>query len=228
MKYERLEKELQIKIENKELFDNAFIHRSYLNEHPELKMGSNERLEFLGDAVLELAVTEELYEQFPDREEGELTNIRSALVKGEALALISIDLNLGEFLILSKGEEKSGGREKNYILAHTVESIIGAIHLDQGYETAKKMIKKTIMSRLNEVLEKKLYIDAKSYFQEQAQAHTGITPIYETIDESGPDHNKTFTMAVKLADEIIGTGQGNSKQTAEQDAARNALDKQGW
>jgi ribonuclease-3 len=228
MKYQKLKKQLGIKVKNEQLFDTAFIHRSYLNEQPELGIQSNERMEFLGDAVLELVVTEVLYGRYPDKEEGELTNIRSALVKGEALAVVAHNLELGQFLVLSKGEEKSGGREKNYILANTTESLIGAIYLDEGYEKAHEFIKNNILCRLDEVISKKLYIDAKSHFQEQAQAHKGVTPHYTLTKESGPDHNKIFTMSVNLSDEIVAEGDGSSKQTAEQDAARKALEKLSW
>lgn len=228
MKYSNLSAKLGLRINSEELFDTAFVHRSFLNENAEREIESNERLEFLGDAVLELAVTDHLFKQFPEREEGELTNIRSALVRGEALAEIARELELGKYLTLSKGEEKSGGREKGYILANTVESLIGAVYLDEGLQKAFEMIEATILKRLDKVIEEKLYIDAKSYFQEQAQAHRQETPTYELVEETGPDHKKLFTMSVNLADEMVATGQGNSKQVAEQDAAKNAINKLDW
>lgn len=228
MKYDGLEKKLKIEINDESIFDNAFTHRSYLNEHPEMEIESNERLEFLGDAVLELITTDYLYKNFPDHEEGVLTNIRSALVRGEALAEIARLLEIGQYLTLSKGEEKSGGRDKGYILANTVEAIIGAVYLDQGMEAATKMVSETVMTRLEKVLNEKLYIDAKSYFQEKAQAHRQITPTYELMEEQGPDHKKKFLMSVKLAEEIVAEGYGSSKQSAEQEAARNALKELNW
>jgi len=210
-----------------ELLDQVFIHRSYVNEHRSQKLESNERLEFLGDAVLELVTTEYLFRNF-NNSEGELTNWRSALVKGPTLAEVAQDLELGTYLKLSRGEEKSGGREKDYLLANTVEALIGYIYLQGGYAKAQLFIHKYILVRLQNILEKNLHIDSKSYFQETAQEVLGITPTYDVLKEEGPDHKKTFTMGVYLEGEMIATGVGSSKQIAEQDAARNALIKKGW
>jgi len=222
----KLEKHLGFKIKNESLLIEAFVHRSFLNENKDVAE-SNERLEFLGDAVLELVVTEFLFNNYPNSE-GELTNWRSALVRGDNLAIIGRKLNLGDFLFLSKGEERSGGRDKDYILANTVEALIGAIYLDQGYMKAHKFIDKYIMQFLEEILEKGLHEDGKSKFQEQAQEKANITPHYEVISAIGPDHDKTFEMGVYLADEMVATGTGSSKKAAEEDAARNGLKAKGW
>lgn len=225
--YKNLEKKLGFKFKNQELLKNAFIHRSYLNEHKNSKMESNERLEFLGDAVLELVVTEFLYLNYPNQE-GELTNWRSALVKGEMLAKISREIGLGEYLYLSHGEENSGGREKDYLLANTFEAITGVIYLELGYEKAKKFIEKFLLVHLDKILKKGEHIDAKSKFQEMAQEKTGFTPAYQLIHDEGPDHSKTFTMGAYIEDRIVGKGQGNSKQAAEQKAAEDALERLKW
>lgn len=209
------------------LLHQVFVHRSYVNEHRSLQLESNERLEFLGDAVLELVTTEYLYRNF-EQSEGELTNWRSALVKGPTLASVAQELELGKYLMLSKGEEKSGGREKDYLLANTVESLIGYIYLKGGYTKAQLFIHKFILVRLQNILEKNLHIDSKSYFQEMAQETLGITPTYDVLKEEGPDHKKTFTMGVYLNGEKIAEGLGSSKQIAEQDAARNALMAKNW
>ncbi|MDF2378713.1 MAG: ribonuclease III [Candidatus Gracilibacteria bacterium] len=211
----------------KDLFERVFIHRSYVNEHRKEKLESNERLEFLGDAVLELVTTEYLYKNF-DNPEGDLTNWRSALVKGTTLATIALELNLGQYLKLSRGEEKSGGREKEYLLANTVEALIGFIYLQGGYAKSQLFIHRFILVKLQEILEKKLHIDSKSFFQETSQEKLGITPTYDVIDHHGPDHQKTFTMGVYLEKDLIGQGKGASKQAAEQSAARDALINKGW
>ena len=209
------------------LLHQVFIHRSYVNEHRSEKLNSNERLEFLGDAVLELVTTEYLYRNF-DNDEGELTNWRSALVKGPTLAQVAQELELGKYLNLSRGEEKSGGREKDYLLANTVEALIGYVYLQGGYTKAQLFIHRYILIRLQHILEKNLHIDSKSFFQETAQETLGVTPTYDVMSEEGPDHKKTFTMGVYLNGEMIATGKGSSKQIAEQDAARNALVVKGW
>ena len=209
------------------LLNQVFIHRSYVNEHRSEKLESNERLEFLGDAVLELVTTEYLYRNFSNNE-GELTNWRSALVKGPTLASVAQELGLGQYLQLSRGEEKSGGREKDYLLANTVEALIGYIYLQGGYTKAQLFIHKFILVRLQTILEKNLHIDSKSYFQETSQETLGVTPTYDVLSEEGPDHKKIFTMGVYLNGELIAEGKGSSKQIAEQDAARNALIAKGW
>ncbi len=227
-RYQELEDKIKIEFKDKEILDLAFVHKSYMNENKGQKKEHNERLEFLGDAVLELVVTEFLYKQYPEHAEGELTNWRSALVKGANLATIAVDLNLGTYLYLSRGEEISKGRQKNYILANTVESLIGAIYLDQGYDVSHKFIDEFIIARLENILQQKLHIDAKSHFQELAQAKLNITPEYKLISEDGPDHDKQFTMGAYLEEELVDKGTGTSKQKAEQDAARNALRTKGW
>jgi ribonuclease-3 len=205
----------------------AFIHKSYVNEH-ENEEGHNERLEFLGDAVLELSVTHYLYKNYPDQPEGQLTNWRSALVKGKNLARVSRSLELGQYLLLSRGEELSGGREKDYILANTMESLIGAIYLDKGFEMANEFILKNIVILLKEIIEQGLNVDAKSHVQELAQEKLSLTPTYELLSESGPDHDKIFEMGIYFGAELAGKGAGPSKQEAEQAAAHNALKEKGW
>lgn len=226
-KYDELEKLIGIIFRNKDLLDNAFVHKSYVNEYKKEILNSNERLEFLGDAVLELVVTEFLYKTYPNPE-GELTNFRAALVRGNNLAIISQKLYLGQYLYLSRGEEKSGGREKNYILANTCEALIGAMYLDQGYEITHRFIHKFIIIYLDKILQEGLHIDAKSRFQEMSQEKMNITPVYKTLNEEGPDHDKTFKMGVYLNDELIAEGVGKNKQTAEQEAAKNALKIKDW
>ncbi|EKD63451.1 MAG: hypothetical protein ACD_51C00278G0004 [uncultured bacterium] len=225
-KYQNLEKLIGIKFKDEHLLDQAFIHKSYVNEASEDKE-HNERLEFLGDAVLELVVTEFLYKTYKNPE-GDLTNWRSALVRGANLAEIAKKLGLNKYLYLGRGEEKSGGREKGYILANTVEALIGAIYLDKGYKDAHKFITKFIVCYLGEILEKGSYIDSKSKFQEISQSKFNITPVYQLIEESGPDHDKSFKMGVYIGDKMYGEGSGSSKQQAEQNAAGDALKKTGW
>lgn len=220
----KLAKIIDIKFNNDELFKRVFIHRSYLNEHKGYKGENNERLEFLGDAVLELVVTEYLYKNYPNPE-GELTNWRSAIVKGEMLAKIAKKLDIGEFMQLSKGEEKAGGKAKNIILANTFEALIGAIYLDQGYDNAKKMINTQLLVELPNIIENKLFVDSKSQLQELVQEKNNVTPIYNVLKEIGPDHNKKFEIGVSVNDKMIGKGCGSSKQKAEQEAALDALDK---
>ncbi len=227
MPYTELLQKIGIKNTNEALLHQVFIHRSYVNEHRAEQLQSNERMEFLGDAVLELVTTEYLYRNF-DKDEGELTNWRSALVKGPTLAQVAQELELGKYLNLSRGEEKSGGREKDYLLANTVEALIGYIYLEGGYAKAQIFIHRFILVRLQHILEKNLHIDSKSFFQETAQETLGITPTYDVMGEDGPDHKKTFTMGVYLNGELIATGQGSSKQIAEQDAARNGLIAKNW
>jgi ribonuclease-3 len=227
-RYADLEKQLAITFTDKGLLDHAFIHKSFMNEYKGDDKSDNERLEFLGDAVLELAVTEYLFKTYPKSPEGELTNWRSALVKGKNLAKVANELNLGNYLYLSKGEEKSGGRKKNYILANTLEAFIGALYLDKGYRIAHDFINKYILIKLEEILEEGLHIDAKSHFQELSQEEFDVTPEYRLISESGPDHAKRFVMGAFLGDKKVGEGDGSSKQKAEESAARNALVEVEW
>lgn len=224
--HKALEKVLKVKLNNPKVYEKAFIHRSYVNENPGLQ--DNERLEFLGDAVLELATTHYLFEKFPKKPEGELTALRAALVRGKNLASVSKKLNLGQFLILSKGEDNSGGREKSYILANLCEAIIGAMYLDQGYKKTEEFIIENVITALDEILEHNLHIDAKTKFQELAQEKENITPEYRLEEEMGPDHSKSFKMGVYLEEEQIAFGEGSSKQKAEQQAAQRALKAKGW
>lgn len=213
---------------NISLLEEALTHRSYLNEHRDEGLKHNERLEFLGDAVLELATTDRLFRNYPDAPEGELTAYRAALVNTQSLADIAESLNINEYIRLSKGESKDTGRARQFILANAVEAIIGALYLDQGYEKAESFVAKYFYPKLDEIIEKRLWQDAKSAFQEKSQEKVSVTPEYKTIKEEGPDHDKTFTVGVYLNDEEIAVGEGRSKQEAEQAAARAGLDKKGW
>ena len=206
----------------------AFTHRSYINEHKDFPLHHNERVEFLGDAVLELVVSDYLFRQYMERPEGELTSIRAALVNTVSIAEAAEKLGANEYLLLSKGEAKDTGRARQYILANTYESIVGAIYLDQDYDRAKEFIADTILIKAKKVVDEKLWIDAKSYFQEKAQDHTGITPDYKTLSEVGPDHAKTFTVGVYLKKEKVAEGTGKSKQEAETEAARAGLVAKDW
>lgn len=226
--YQKLEKKIGIKFKKKELVRSAFIHRSYVNEHRRENLEDNERLEFLGDAVLELAATNHLFHKYPGQDEGQMTSFRSALVKGKHLAEISSELGLGEYLFLSHGEEKSGGREKHYILANVLEALIGAIYLDHGYIKAEKFIGKFILARLDEIIAHGKHIDAKSRFQETCQEKEGFTPHYDVLEESGPDHSKVFIMGAYINNVLIAKGRGSSKQKAEDEAAKNALKIKKW
>jgi len=211
------------KFNNPSLLEQAFIHRSYLNEVKSKEYEHNERLEFLGDAVLELVVTEYLYNNYPNPE-GELTNWRSATVKGEELARVARRLKMGDLLQVSKGEEKSGGRERGLLLANAFEALIGAIYLDQGYESAKKFITEQLIVGIPRIIEQQLYLDPKSHLQELCQEKLSLTPNYKVISESGPDHSKEFVSGVFVGDDLIAQGKGSSKRKAEQEAANNALE----
>lgn len=226
--FSKLEKNLGVKFNNLDFLITAVVHRSYLNEHPEFELDHNERTEFLGDAVLELVVTEYLFENYSNPE-GELTNWRAALVNSKMLAKIAKKLNVEDFLHMSKGESQDkDSKAREYILANAMESIIGSIYLDQGYESAREFVTTQIIAELPEILEKKLYIDSKSMFQEIAQRENGITPGYKVLTESGPDHAKDFVVGVFLKSEMIAKGKGTSKQEAQLDAAQNALEAKGW
>lgn len=217
------EKKNKLSFKNQNLLKQVFVHRSFLNENPSFSLDHNERLEFLGDAVLELIVTEYLYKNFPNPE-GELTNWRSALVKGERLSQVAANLNMNDYLYLSRGEKQSSGKSRQLILANALEALIGAIYLDKGYTKTQNFIRENLLIHLDEILEKKLYRDAKSSLQELSQEKLGITPIYNVIEESGPDHNKHFTVGIYIAEKMIGKGVGSSKQEAEQDAAKSGLE----
>ncbi|MCX7778648.1 MAG: ribonuclease III [Patescibacteria group bacterium] len=222
---EKLEKRLKIKFKNRDLLQQALIHRSYLNEHPEVKISHNERLEFLGDAIIEFIVTEFLYKNY-QASEGTLTSWRASLVNMKILAQVAKKINLDKYLYLSRGEFfSSSDKAKMTILADAFEALIGAIYLDQGLKKTKEFIKKTIIARLNFILKHKLYEDAKSKFQELIQAKLKITPTYQVIQEKGPDHAKEFVVGLFLREKIIAQGRGRSKQEAEIEAAQKALKK---
>ncbi len=223
-----LESTLGFEFKNKDLLLQALTHRSFLNERPDFRLGHNERLEFLGDAVLELAVTEALYDRFPDKPEGELTSFRAALVNANMLSRIASDLGLNDFLMLSRGEAKDVGRARQYILANAIEAVIGAMYRDQGYEAANGFIGRVVTPHLSEVLEKNLHRDPKSLFQEKAQDIVGVTPTYEVLREWGPDHDKHFVVGIYLGAELVAEGEGPSKQAAQEEAARNGLRVKGW
>ena len=213
---------------DKHLLESAFTHRSYLNENRAHGREHNERLEFLGDAVLELVVTEFLYAKYPDKPEGDLTAYRAALVNTISISDCAVKLGMNEFLLLSRGESKDIGRARQIILANAFEALIGAIYLDQGYQPARDFISKQLFAKTDEVVEKKLWQDAKSKFQEVAQELLGITPSYKLVDQSGPDHDKKFIIGAYIGPAKIASGEGKSKQEAEQDAAQKALNVKGW
>lgn len=227
MNVKQFAKVCDITITNSDFFIEAMTHRSYLNENRNHAFAHNERMEFLGDAVLELVVTEYLFNNY-NNAEGEMTAWRAALVNGEMLARVAREIGIEKFLLMSRGEAKDTGKARDYLLANAMEAIIGAIYLDNGYESAKAFITKHILAHMQEVLDKKLYLDPKSYFQEQAQAHTGITPHYQSVAEAGPDHERVFTAAVLLGEEEVARGSGKSKQEAQRNAAKKALEMRGW
>ncbi|MFT7557439.1 MAG: ribonuclease-3 [Planctomycetota bacterium] len=226
--FSTIEEALGITFVNKDLLKQAFIHRSYINEHPNIGLHHNERLEFLGDAVLELVITHELYLKYPDTPEGQLTAYRSALVRTESISDAARVLNMDDYLLLSKGEARDTGKARSYILANTFESFTGALYLDQGYDAAKAFIASTLFPRMQEVVDKGLWRDAKSYVQEKAQEVFSITPSYEVLDEEGPDHDKEFTIGIMFGGKEIATGTGTSKQEAEQNAAQAAIEVHKW
>ncbi|HEY4489422.1 MAG TPA: ribonuclease III [Candidatus Paceibacterota bacterium] len=217
-------KALNLSFNNLDLLEEALTHRSFLNENKTAR-AHNERLEFLGDAVLELAVTRFLYDRFPRKPEGDLTAFRAALVNTVSIAESAESIGLNDLLFLSKGESRDTGRARQIILANAFEALIGAIYLDQGYDAAEVFIGKHLYPKIDNVLENRSWQDAKSKYQELAQEREGITPQYRTIEEKGPDHDKLFTVGVYLNDKEIARGEGQSKQEAEQAAARAALDK---
>ena len=206
----------------------AITHRSYLNEHREAKQDHNERLEFLGDAVLELIVTDFLFHKYPEKPEGDLTAIRSALVNTVSLASASTTLGVNDYLLMSKGEAKDTGRARQYILANLFEAFIGALYVDQGYTVAQKFVAEQLFAKTEEIVEKKLWQDAKSRLQELAQEHANFTPTYTTLGQEGPDHDRLFTVGVFLGKEKVGEGKGRAKQEAEQEAALKAIEAKSW
>ena len=222
------EKILPTPFTDRSLLLQAFVHRSYLNENPQFNVGHNERLEFLGDAVLELVVTDYLYRSYPKEDEGTLTAYRSALVNAVTIAQVAQDLSMNDYLVLSRGEAKDNGRARQIILANTFEALVGALYLDQGYEAARDFITEHLLPRMPSIITEHLWLDAKSYFQECSQESAGVTPSYQVISETGPDHDKRFTVGVYIGEECIAKGSGHSKQEAEQDAARKGLRVKRW
>lgn len=223
-----LQKIIQTTIKNPELYTQAFTHRSFINEHPHLALSHNERLEFLGDAVLELVATHALFLQYPKHPEGQLTAFRSAIVRTESISEAAREIGLNDFLLLSKGESKDMGKARDYILANTYEALIGAIYLDAGYEAASAFIKNTLLHKIENVVEAGLWRDPKSYTQEKAQEQFNVTPMYKSLKDEGPDHDKIFTVGIFFGEKEVARGVGKSKQDAEQAAAKKAIEMFSW
>ena len=226
--FSNFEKKTKIVFKNKNLLEQAFIHRSYINENPSTKLSHNERLEFLGDAVLEVVVTNFLYKKYPSYTEGELTALRSALVNAVIISEIASSIGMNDYLLLSKGEAKDNGKARQYILANTYEAYVGALYLDQGIDVVDKFIHKSLLPKTEEIVSKKLWRDAKSLVQEKAQEFVNFTPAYKVLHESGPDHDKHFTVGIYFGTDLVGEGKGQSKQEAEQKAAEAALKIKNW
>ena len=226
--FSNFEKKTKVIFKNKKLLEQAFIHRSYINENPTTSLSHNERLEFLGDAVLELVVTDFLYKKYPNYTEGELTALRSALVNAVIISEVATGIGMNDYLLLSKGEAKDSGKARQYILANTYEAYIGALYLDQGIDIADKFILKSLLPKTPEIVSKKLWRDAKSLVQEKAQEFLNVTPAYKVLSESGPDHDKHFTVGIYFGANLMGEGRGKSKQEAEQKAAETALKAKNW
>jgi ribonuclease-3 len=224
MDYALIASKLGHTFKNETILKEALTHRSYLNEHADWDVPHNERLEFLGDAVLELVVTEELFNRYPDKEEGWMTSVRAALVNYQTLAEVAREAGLDGSVLLSRGESKDTGRAREVILANAFESVIGAIYLDGGYTAAKKFINKTVTVRLDDVIRRGLHVDAKSLLQEKVQASLKVTPTYKVLSSEGPDHKKMFTIGVYFGEKLIAQGTGPSKQDGEVEAARAALE----
>lgn len=218
------EQGLKLTFSDKTLLRRALTHRSYLNENPDYPLEDNERLEFLGDAVLDFIIGEYLYHRFPEMAEGHLTNLRSALVRTERLAEFAKALELGQFLFLGRGEEDNGGRERIAILCDAFEALVGALYLDSGIDPARAFIHKIVEPSLEDIITAAIEKDAKSQLQEIAQSYCQVTPTYRTVKEEGPDHAKEFTVEAVVDNRVYGRGTGYSKQTAAQEAARQALD----
>ena len=224
----RLQALLGVEFNDTDILLSAITHRSYLNEHREAKQEHNERLEFLGDAVLELVVTDYLYHKYPEKPEGELTAVRAALVNTVSLSESSTKLGVNDYLLMSKGEAKDTGRARSYILANVFEALIGALYMDQGYDTARAFIAEHLFPKTENIVAQRLWQDPKSRFQELAQEHANTTPTYETLGQEGPDHDRVFTVGVFLGKEKVAEGQGRAKQEAEQAAAEAAITAKGW
>ena len=232
IQFSDFEKKIKVVFKDKDLLKQAFTHRSYINENPSKStsatLSHNERLEFLGDAVLELIVTDFLYKKYPQYTEGELTALRSALVNAIIISEIANGIGMNNYLLLSRGEAKDFGKARQYILANTYEAFIGALYLDQGYDTVDKFVAKTLLPQTEEIVNKKLWRDAKSLVQEKAQEFVFVTPAYKVLQESGPDHDKHFTVGIYFGANLIAEGKGKSKQEAEQKAAEAALKVKNW
>ncbi|MBI3888477.1 ribonuclease III [Candidatus Nomurabacteria bacterium] len=228
VKFSDFEKKIKVVFEDKNLLKQAFTHRSYINENGGATLSHNERLEFLGDAVLELIVTDFLYRKYPHYAEGELTALRSALVNAIIISEIASDIGMNDYLLLSKGEAKDNGKARQYILANTYEALVGAMYLDAGYEVTNKFITKTLLPQTEEIVNKKLWRDAKSLVQEKAQEFVSVTPAYKVLNQTGPDHDKHFTVGIYFGPELMAEGKGKSKQEAEQSAALAALKMKNW
>lgn len=228
MTLEEFKQHNKIQFKNHKLLEQAFIHRSFINENPRSGLEHNERLEFLGDAVLELVVTEYLYEKYPHHNEGDLTSYRSALVNAITLGDVADKLSFNDLLKLSKGEAKDVSRARSSILADAYEAFIGSLYIDQGYDAVREFVTHTLLIKTEDIIKKGLYKDAKSFVQEKSQELYGVTPAYKVLHEEGPDHDKIFRIGIYFNDEIIAEGEGKSKQEAETFAAKNALEKKGW
>ena len=227
--FSKLEEVIGVKFKNIDLLRQSVVHRSYLNEHPEFSLRHNERLEFLGDAVLEIIVTEYLFNNYPDTPEGELTNWRASLVNSKMLALVAKEIGLEKYLYLSRGETKDkNSKARQYIVANAVEAVIGAIYMDQRITAAKKFVTAKIITKFKNILDNELYLDPKSKFQERSQDSYRVTPHYKVLKETGPDHAKTFEVGLYLGEKMIVRGKGSSKQEAQVDAAKRGIKKKGW
>ncbi|GCF09146.1 ribonuclease III [Dictyobacter arantiisoli] len=224
--HDNLEEILGVTFQNPQFLKLALTHRSYIYETPGVGLSSNERLEFLGDSILALISADFLYRTFPTLTEGELTDVRAVLVRTETLANFAREINLGQFLLMGKGEQNTGGGQR--VQASAFEAILGAIYLDQGLEATRQFLLPRLEPLAQTIVTKRLFKDNKSLFQELAQAHAGITPAYRLVGQEGPSHNREFTVEVMLGEQVAGRGQGRNKQTAEQEAARSAIASQGW
>jgi len=220
-----LNEELKLDLKNNELFLTAFTHRSYLNEHPTYQLPSNERLEFLGDAVLQFLSSKHLFTSYSSMPEGDLTNLRASIVKTQSLAEEAKKLNFGKHLLMSKGEEVTGGRDREYLLANTFESFLGALYLEKGIELCDEFLNKHLFYKLDEIIKSDVYKDFKTRFQEKVQELKKGTPTYKILETTGLEHEKVFKVAVFIGNDEFATGEGSSKQKAEQDAAKKGLDK---
>lgn len=225
MDFSEFEKVIGVRFKNIDYLKESLTHRSYLNENSKWPLPHNERLEYLGDAVLELAVTEELFHKFPNYPEGKLTVLRASLVNYQFLARVATNIQLNDFILMSRGEAKDTGKAREVILANAIEAVIGAIYLDQGFEKTRAFISKFILTGLGEILKTKSYKDAKSELQEIVQERLKVTPTYKVLEEEGPAHQKIFTVGVYFGAKLVAEGKGASKQEAETEAAKNALKK---